>query len=406
MAALNEQWQQARLLRQREVVERREQVHGELESWQHDRLAQAAQLHQYLSEMVTALRLETEQWLHQTTEDRLAQIPPLRQALQCYTRQLQAETQALLADYQADRELSAAVLRQHLDQDRQALRDTMDDLRLDIAQDLRQIQEQTVIDLAGYRQDQAMMRAELLPKLSNYVSTLKATVSQTLDDLNADRQMLATQQYQQRQQDRQVLADRVDTLFEDLAEFRRNLAAQRAELTRQVWGTTGGLRRSEAPTQKPAPRGMPKAAPQPRPKAVALGASPSTAVRPSGARPPSPRVTPPPPPPVTAPSPVTQTLPGPTTGLNVPQAGPVATILPPAEMVARAESARVESASPSLEEVVYNYLHLAQGARISEIETELGISRFQAVDALHVLIQKNLIVKQDRTYFAKEEAVL
>lgn len=64
------------------------------------------------------------------------------------------------------------------------------------------------------------------------------------------------------------------------------------------------------------------------------------------------------------------------------------------------------SAPPSLEEVVYNYLHLAQGARISEIETELGITRFQAVDALHALIQKNLIVKQDRTYLVKEDTVL
>jgi len=75
---------------------------------------------------------------------------------------------------------------------------------------------------------------------------------------------------------------------------------------------------------------------------------------------------------------------------------PVAVAAPPA---ARADS-------PTLEEVVYNYLHLANGARISEIETELGITRFQAVDALHALIQKGLIVKQDRTYLAKEEALL
>ena len=61
---------------------------------------------------------------------------------------------------------------------------------------------------------------------------------------------------------------------------------------------------------------------------------------------------------------------------------------------------------PSLEEVVYNYLHLAQGARLSEIETELGINRFQAVDALRSLIQKDLVVKQDRTYLVQEEAVL
>jgi predicted transcriptional regulator len=61
---------------------------------------------------------------------------------------------------------------------------------------------------------------------------------------------------------------------------------------------------------------------------------------------------------------------------------------------------------PSLEEVVYNYLHLSQGAHLSEIETELGINRFQAVDALRSLIQKDLVIKQDRTYLVQEEAVL
>jgi predicted transcriptional regulator len=74
--------------------------------------------------------------------------------------------------------------------------------------------------------------------------------------------------------------------------------------------------------------------------------------------------------------------------------------------VAVAEPPIAKPDSPTLEEVVYNYLHLANGARISEIETELGITRFQAVDALHALIQKGLIVKQDRTYLAKEEALL
>jgi Mn-dependent DtxR family transcriptional regulator len=63
--------------------------------------------------------------------------------------------------------------------------------------------------------------------------------------------------------------------------------------------------------------------------------------------------------------------------------------------------------SPPLEEAVYNYLHLADGARLIEIESELGINRFQAVDALRSLMQKDLIIKEkDRTYHVQEEAVL
>jgi predicted transcriptional regulator len=43
---------------------------------------------------------------------------------------------------------------------------------------------------------------------------------------------------------------------------------------------------------------------------------------------------------------------------------------------------------------------------LTEIESTLGINRFQAVDALRSLIQKELIVQKDRTYRIQEEAVL
>ncbi|QQE66433.1 hypothetical protein GFS31_31310 [Leptolyngbya sp. BL0902] len=430
MAALYEQWQNARTLRQQEVAERREQVQVELEAWQDDRLTQATELHQHLSDMAEALRIETAEWLNQTTEDRLAQIPPLRQALQRYTEELQAETQALLADHQADRELSAAITRQKLAQDRQDLSDTVDELRLDIAQDLRQIQQevetiqkQTAVDLAGYRQDQAMMRAELLPELADYVANLKADVSQTLDEITVERQIAEIEQQEKRQQDRQALTERVEAMFEELAGFRQHLAEQRAAVTEQVWGT-GAVRYSPPKVQQAAPRVTPKPAPKPAPKPTAT-ARPAAVTRPTRpvapARPvatpkaaqptmtkaavPSPAPSPAPVASVTAP----QAIPQP-----VPQAEPVATVMPPVEAAVAVVDAPVAVAappvakadSPTLEEVVYNYLHLANGARISEIETELGITRFQAVDALHALIQKGLIVKQDRTYLAKEEALL
>ncbi|MFH7242215.1 MAG: hypothetical protein ACHWZW_05120 [Spirulina sp.] len=425
MAALYEQWQNARALRQQEVAERREQVQVELETWQNDRLTQASQLHQNLSDMAEALRIETAEWLGQTTEDRLAQIPPLRQALQRYTEELQAETQALLTDYQSDRELSAALTRQQLAQDRQDLSDTVDELRLDIAQDLRHIQQQvdaiqtqTAVDLAGYRQDQAMLRAELLPELADYVTNLKADVSQTLDDLNADRQILEVQQQEKRQQDRQALTEQVEAMFDELAGFRQHLAEQHAAVTEQVWGTGTGRYsppkvQQSAPrvTPKPAPKAAPKPAPAgvARPAAVTRPARPVAQTRPAA----TPKATQPAMAKVAAPSPAPSPVvsPAPVAVVTAPQpvsqAEPVATVMPPVKAaVAVAEPPVVTPDSPPLEEVVYNYLHLANGARISEIETELGITRFQAVDALHALIQKGLIVKQDRTYLAKEEALL
>ncbi|MBE9177831.1 gas vesicle protein GvpN [Oculatella sp. LEGE 06141] len=47
------------------------------------------------------------------------------------------------------------------------------------------------------------------------------------------------------------------------------------------------------------------------------------------------------------------------------------------------------------EQEVYNYLQQAQNARPSEIESALGISRFQAVNALHALTEKGLLTAQN-----------
>jgi hypothetical protein len=70
------------------------------------------------------------------------------------------------------------------------------------------------------------------------------------------------------------------------------------------------------------------------------------------------------------------------------------------------QAAPAKSAVPT-EEAVFEYLQdHNDGARLTEIESTLGINRFQAVDALRSLIQKELIVQKDRTYRIQEEAVL
>lgn len=60
-----------------------------------------------------------------------------------------------------------------------------------------------------------------------------------------------------------------------------------------------------------------------------------------------------------------------------------------------------------VERAVYEYLqtHLS-GARLSDIEAAVGISRLQTVDALQALLQKGLILQKDRTYRLLEERVL
>ena len=405
MTALYDQWQAARQLRQSEVVNRRNRVFTDLERWQADRLTHAVQLRQDLDQLMADLRTNTALWLAQTSTDREAQIRPRQQARQAYLQPLQVETKALLANYQADRRISAAEVRQKLEHDCQVLQHTVSDLRLEIAQELRQVQQQvaeiqaqTAVDLAGYRHGQAMVRAELLPQLTAYVEDLQVQVQATLKDLTAVRQQAAVVNQEQRQSDRAALTDAVDAMFTELADFRHQLQAQRAQLSHLVWGGTAPATPPAAP--RPAATSAPAraaAVTRPVPKAVA---KPATA-KPSTAKPAVAVAAPPQAAPVAAPA--ASAAPAPVQAAPAVQSAPVATVLAP---TAVAEASPPAPEPPSLEEVVYNYLHLSQGAHLSEIETELGINRFQAVDALRSLIQKDLVIKQDRTYLVQEEAVL
>lgn len=407
MTALYDQWQAARQLRQSEVVNRRDQVATDLEGWQAERLAPAGQLRQDLDQLMADLRANTTLWLAQTTADRTAQILPRQLARQDYIQQLQAETDVLLANYQADRQISAAEVRQKLEYDCQVLQVTVSELRLEIAQELRQVQQrvteiqaQTAVDLAGYRHNQAMVRAKLLPQLTAYVEDLQVQVQATLKDLTVVRQQAAVVNQEQRQSDRAALSTSVDAMFDELADFRHQLQAQRAQLSHIVWGGTPVA--PAAPATRPAAT-RPAVTSVPARSAAKL--APKTTPKPAAAKPvanvaPAKAVSPP------ARAAVRS---APVATVMAPVApAPVATApVAPAPVVAPAAVAVAPPPEPpSLEEVVYNYLHLSQGARLSEIETELGINRFQAVDALRSLIQKDLVIKQDRTYLVQEEAVL
>ena len=378
MTALYDQWQAARQQRQDEVLDRRDQVDADLERWQSDRLADAVQLHQNLAQMVADLESETQLWLAQTTQQRHAKIPLMRQSLQQYAQKLQLETQAKIANLHEQREVDTAALRQRLQQDCQAMQESVSDLRLDIVQDLKKIRQrvqaikkETAVMQAGHRQEQAMVRSELLPKLANYVDDLQAEVQESLAEVAVLRQQAAAAQQAQRQHDRQVLADSVDGLFDQLAAFRHDLQEQRQALTASVWGD-GAVAAVPEPGARP-PR-MKRSSP-------VAQVTPKSAPKALVARPPS-----------------TSKL---KSAAAKPAAKPVAK--PEPDVVV---SAPVKTKTPSLDEVVYNYLHLSPGARLAEIEAELGINRFQAVDALRSLMEKDLIVKENRTYHVQEEAVL
>jgi uncharacterized membrane protein len=133
-------------------------------------------------------------------------------------------------------------------------------------------------------------------------------------------------------------------MFADLALFRHQLTSFRSQLQQYVWGDTTAA--AAAPPRPPQAQSAPKAT------AKAAAATPKA------------------------------------TASEAPQAAPKAAAAP-----------------PDIETAVFDYLQSQEaGARLTEIESGLGINRFQAVDALRSLIQQDLIVQKDRTYSVQEEA--
>lgn len=279
----------------------------------------------------------------------------------------QVEVALCLEQLQHNRLLQAQQLHQALLDDHRELEATVSDLRLRLLQDLRPIQQQA----ADWRQQsqtrQALVRSQLLPALKASRIELQQSVTAALDTLTAARLAAQAPRQHQRQQARQALAANV-------ADFRQACRRSAAALKLQIWGqpaataplTTDGA--AKAPTAPIAPTQLAPTAPQP-PAAEAVATSLAAAA-----------------------------------GLPA-LAQPQAAVLEPA--AASLPVAAPTAPEPTLlEEALYNFLHQRQGARLQEIEASLEISRFQAVDTLRSLIQKQLVSQADRIYHVQEEAVL
>jgi hypothetical protein len=90
---------------------------------------------------------------------------------------------------------------------------------------------------------------------------------------------------------------------------------------------------------------------------------------------------------------------------KAPQKAAPAKAAAPKAAPAKAKAASVDSAlSVPHEKEVYDYVQNNHGARLAQIEESLGISRFQAVDALRSLLDKGILVKRDRDYLTQEDS--
>jgi len=274
-----------------------------------------------------------------------------------YLTQIEQQRRTIAKQTVAQLEAFTAELREAVAELRAANRDAM----IDVAERVAELKQVTQEVLAGHPRDRAVMRNRQQQTLAEYVAELEATVADYLLEIAENRQALAVVDQAQRHRDREALTEEVAAMRDDFAIYRQQLRDFRDHLRQSIWGDAVPIAQPSGPPQA-ASSTRQSATRKPRAKAQPTPASEAQ----------------------------------PSASANGTQAtAPVAKKL-----------ASSQAAIPT-EEAVFDYLQAHQdGARLTEIESTLGINRFQAVDALRSLIQKELIIQKDRTYRIQEEAVL
>jgi len=292
----------------------------------------------------------------------------MRQTLAENYASIQAETNLYLAQVEQQRRTIAKQTAAELEAFAAELRETVVELRaanrdamIDVTERVAELKQVTREVLAGHQRDRAVMRSRQQQTLAEYVAELEATVADYLVEIAENRQALAVVDQAQRHRDRAALTEEVAAMRDDFTLYRQQLRDFRDRLRQSVWGDAVPIAQpstqlqAASPTRKSTSR-KPRAKAQPTPASEAQPAASANGAQATAA-------------------------------------------------VAK-KSAPAKVAIPT-EEAVFDYLQAHQdGARLTEIESTLGINRFQAVDALRSLIQKELIIQKDRTYRIQEEAVL
>ena len=282
----------------------------------------------------------------------------LQQNLAEHYEAVQAETSLYLTQVEQQRQAEARRTAAKLKEFDAELKDTVADMRMQNQQQLKKVQKyaaelRTVTQqaLADHKSERAIRQRHQEKQLAKYVDDLEASVSDYLNEASQKRQTAAVRDRAQRHRDREVLTDQVQALRDDYAVHRQEMKRFRENLRQSVWGDN-------------LPSGSALIEPPLTPERVFPNGYQSSA---------QPTV-----------------LPVTTQSTPIPHAA-----MPPVKL------------EMPIEEAVYDYLHTqTSGARLTEIEANLGINRFQVVDALRSLIQKELIVQKDRTYSVQEEAAL
>ena len=391
MTAFKQIWDAQRSQRQQATAQRQEDVAETLMAFHQKRQKVAAQLRTELSAFQKNLQQDTQTFLDNTTRQRQTAAQQVMQQLQVFQAQLQSQTEQFLAVTTAERSLMAQQLTQELTQHRAALTTSVTQLRTAIQQEMqelqtevRSLQSSTQSTLQDHHQARIQSRLVLAAELTAFVEALSVDVQNYLMELEQQRQQRAESLNVMLQQSRDQRLAAVESMFSEFAAFRAALQAFCGELRSQVWGE-----------MLPIPSAFTAVASVP-----VAPANTSVATKPAVEKPS----------PVTA-SPAVEKSP------SAPVAPPKATadqpataplVVPTPKQAENSPTASPATKSPQhdatqIEKDIYSYIHTSKGARLTEIESALGINRFQAVDALRALIRKSLITQRDRIYLIQEE---
>jgi gas vesicle GvpC-like protein len=382
--ALKDFWQQQRQQRQQAATQRRQQVSETLAIAQKERQELASELRSDLSLFRITLasadrdrtiefqhfsvklqqhrverQRETQEFLTNVSDRRHSQAQQVASQLREFVQALQVQT----ADFLAVTEVERSAMAQQLADDLQTFRVVPDErvnaLRQDIQTDIQDLQLETQAFLSESRQQRLKVQIRLTRNLAAFTESLRFEVQNYLSDVKTARHDRAASLAQTLHQNRTDREAKNGVLFSRLADFR-------SQLTSTIWGEDNSSK-IESEVSEP----------------VAL-----------------------------QPSPV---LKNPPTRLEtLPTVPKISLSQKPVPAVERAEVPKPQSPSlvgvnaddRAFEEKVYHYIESMQGARLTEIESAMGISRFQAVDTLRSLIQKGLVTQRDRVYRIQEDFIV
>lgn len=243
MISLKESWQEQRKLRQQELLQRQEEVRQTLGTFQQERQAKAAALREGLRLFQIGLQLDTQDFLTQTNTQRLIQAEQIAEQLRNFSQTLREQSAYLLMMNTNDRmQMSQQLFEElgkfhtNLSQSVRLLRQELQQRMQQIQADVQQIKMQTQMQLQVHHQERLQNQIQLMQGLENWMESLQRSMQSYLSELAAMRQDRAQQLQTMFQQEHDRRMTDMESLFQELTEFRAELRTFCKKLHQTVWG--------------------------------------------------------------------------------------------------------------------------------------------------------------------------